>query len=489
MSSDEASSVSDEEILNEIFSGVKSDDENDEEVEDSEAGKFVRLPVLDVNTKPSEREKQLMKFVFGDKETLIKNLSEKKTTIKEESDDEDDDEKGSDSDDDEPSKKKKRKAAWVDEDDTIYKDIIEKKLKRVVGKPTWADLDRQVEYDSDEEILQTVGHLAKLKSAQLRKTVLGFKKLRNLNRTTQIEGPIVTSVEFHPTSTVALVSGRPGIASLFSVDGYKNEKLHTMKLKKFLIQSCHFNRDGNEIIFGGNRKYIHCYDLLKGVTTNIRLPTEMTEMSNFEISPNGEYFVAAGKFGEIFVLDSKTKELQYTLRQENKSTAITFSTDSSKIFSHSNNSEVSIFDVRSQSMMHKFYDDGCLRGSTITVSPNGSLLASGSEEGVVNVYNYDEVFTTKLPKPIKTIMNITTAITALKFNPTSEILAMSSNLVDESLKMVHFPSATVFNNVPEQKSSLGKPNVLAFSPGGKYFAVGDMYKSVVLYGLGHYPNY
>jgi len=51
----------------------------------------------------------------------------------------------------------------------------------------------------------------------LPKNIIDIKVLKALNKNTHIEGPIITSVEFHPSSTVALVAGTSGVLSLFQV--------------------------------------------------------------------------------------------------------------------------------------------------------------------------------------------------------------------------------------------------------------------------------
>lgn len=300
---------------------------------------------------------------------------------------------------------------------------------------------------------------------------------------------MITAVEFHPASKVAIVCGLPGIATLYSIDGYTNDKLHSMCFKNFPIKGCKFSKDGKEVFFGGSSKYFYTYDLLGGQTSRIVLPKVMTKMSKFELSPCGKFIVVIGRFGEIHLLNSSSKEIVATLKQEHQSTGLAFSPDSSKIFSHSTDNEVTIFDIRSSRTMHRFIDDGCIQGTTIAISPNGKMLSTGSAQGVVNIYNYENCLNSKIPVPEKIIYNLTTKITTSKFNPSSEILAIGSDEVNDALRMVHFPSSTVFENFPGDKAKIGRPNVISFSPGGKYFAVGNTKTEVALMSLRHYQNY
>lgn len=51
----------------------------------------------------------------------------------------------------------------------------------------------------------------------LMKGELKIEKMKDLNMETRVEGPLINAVEFHPTSTVALVAGQAGVASIIQV--------------------------------------------------------------------------------------------------------------------------------------------------------------------------------------------------------------------------------------------------------------------------------
>ena len=70
-------------------------------------------------------------------------------------------------------------------------------------------------------------------------------------------------------------------------------------------------------------------------------------------------------------------------------------------------------------------DTGAFSTTQLALSPSGSLLATGSKMGSVNLFNVDKA-QTLAEAPFKTLMNLTTAITDLSFNHTSELLAFSS---------------------------------------------------------------
>ena len=196
-----------------------------------------------------------------------------------------------------------------------------------------------------------------------------------------------------------------------------------------------------------------------------------------------------GRFGEIHLMNTTTKELITTFKQEFNVSDLEFAPDSTKIFAHSKDTEVTIFDIRTQKALHKFIDEGCVNGKTISMSPNGLLLATGSRQGVVNIYKVENVVDKKYPKAEKAITNLTTEIQATAFNATSEILGICSNTLNDAIRLVHLPSANVFNNFPTQQARLGHHKCLAFSPSSGYLGLGNSRAQVPLFRLRHFSNY
>lgn len=441
------------------------------------------------------REQQLTEQIFGDKNKYLERLTDVTKDIKTE-----------------PTDTKKRKPVWHDPADEgrglitridnykcevtekgVYKQQLEGKFRRLIGTPSWANLERKKKPgdsdDDDDEILQTVGHIATPTTANLAGGQLQFKRMKDLNRETYAEGPLITDVRFHPSSSVSLVSGTRGLATIYSIDGKKNSKLHSMEFKNFPIRRCRFTKNGDEAIFGGSQKYFYSYNLIGGQTQRIFLPKVITKMTNFEISPCDRYVAVIGRFGEVHVLFANSYELVCTLKQEHDATSVAFSRDSKYLFCHCVDAEVSIFDIGQRRFVHRFIDDGCINGTHISISPNGQMVAAASQQGVVNVYNYDDVFQSKLPRPQKTIMNLTTAISNTVFNHSSELLAIASKEVPDAVKIVHFPSATVYQNFPAMNSFLGKPHTINFSPQSGFLAIGSTDKQVSLFRLKHFNNF
>lgn len=418
------------------------------------------------------------------------------------------------------SKRKKRKAAWVDKEDSevLVKDVVatytkakgkhgmketseeqygkslSRRFKSVVGEPTWANLDREDEgEDSDEEFFRETTDLLEKKSKHenLQKSRLEFRKLKDVNYTTHKEGAVIRSVEFHPTSTVGLVAGNSGTCSLFQVDGKENPKIQTVNFENFPIKTAKFSANGNEFIVGSQQHpHFYIYDMMIGKIIKIPWKSRSQEHNcqKFEVSPDGSLLAFKGRFGHIHLVSARTKEFLHSFKMNGECLDLKFNKTGSELFTTGEGGEVYVWDLRSQTARVKFVDEGCLTGTSVAVSSR--YLATGSSSGVVNMYKLDNLNQdVAYPQPEKAILNLTTEIEDLTFNPSGEMLAMSSMMKDGAIKLVHFPSMSVFNNFPGPSLKLGKINCLTFSPGGGYLGVGNNKGAANLYRISHYPTY
>lgn len=457
-------------------------------------------------------EHNLTEILFGGAPSFLKSLeeAERETACKDANVD-----SGVGEEDSDDSAENRRQPAWTDEDDGIdvgealkaqkrklppggvndrknaYRNLLQHKFVSAYGTPKWASLDKAKDEDanSDEELLQTCGFIKNRESTALPKGNLEFKKVKDLNCETYCEGPFINCVEFSSSSTVALVAGSSGIASLYAVDGKRNNKLHNIEFKNFPIRCAKFIQSRQEVILGSKRSHIFVYDLAAAKAIHTPLPQNITNFKNFTVSPDNKFIAAAGKWGEVHLLCSVSRERISVLKQNFEVTSLAFNPTSKLLYGHSDTGEVTVWDMNMRRVTHKWTDEGCLHGSRITVAPSNQFVATGSAEGVVNLYNTESVIASSMPKPRKTILNLTTKITDLQFNSSSEILALSSADIENSVKLFHLGSNTVFNNFPNVSTKLGHVNVLNFSPNSGYIAFGNKKSVVSLYRLKHFKNY
>lgn len=395
-----------------------------------------------------------------------------------------------------------KKPAWVDEDDVqfqgntvsnvkknvpLFKDKLKQKYENLVGTPGWAKLKVT---ENNDKILRTVGHLHnKTDKHFLRKEALDFKRLTKINKSTNNEGTIISCIEFHPTASVAIVAGTSGSVSLFSI-GRETNKLHNFRVKGWnYVSSANILPDGSEAYLSSTKYHEFCvYNLRRGEPKLVNLPSRITNPSDFKISGDGQFIATCEGYDEVFLLRTGSYELLRCLKHNSNVTTMTFSHNSKELYSYGSTGEVTVWDLSTFRPIKKFNDNGCVNASCIETSVCGKLLATGSQEGIVNIYQTSEL-TTSDPLPLKTVTNLRTAITHLKFNKTTEMLSVASKMYPNALKIVHIPSYNVFKNVPEHDFDLNSVYTVNFSPNSGYMALGNDKGSAYLYRLKHYKNY
>lgn len=422
-----------------------------------------------------------------------------------------------------PSKRKKKSveksAAWKDEDDeTLFVDDRVKSLNesphgislrgdekysnyaqesfiKLMGNPKWAEQDsdsKDSDDESEDELLQKTGNFIK-PSESLPRGEIKILKTPSLmdSNWKYYEQSIIKSVEFHPTSQVVFTASTNGTGNLFQIDGQNNEKIQSIHFENFPVAKAHFTVDGTEVVVGSN-KFTHffSYDMLAGKISKIPWNKGMNLQNSgrFLMSPDGKYIVIHGRYGNIHLMSSTSKEWIGSLKMNGEVISITFNRDGTKMYSHGDTGEIYVWDMSSRKCIHKFIDEGCIAGTALAVSPNDQFLATGSDSGVVNIYDNATLCSTSSPQPKKVLLNLTTDITHLKFNHTSEILAMASSYKEEAFKLVHFPSFTVFSNFPAQFVHR-YPSSSDISPNSGYMSIGNNVGTTFVYRLKHYGNY
>lgn len=502
-----------------------------------------RINALGVDSQLEER--RLEKLIFGDASDVVANLdtaddldldfdevpevtssrirATKQPNISASAPSEDDsgvemgDSSPSTSDDD-----KKREPVWMDEDDDAiqvkqafqsqgrklhdasgsrdsYSGFLKGKYEALMGTPRWAELGAtsirkcDTDSDDDDDVMQHSGpFLHHHRSQNLGKGLLESKHLRDLNVDSNAEGPIISATEFHPSSTVSLVAGLGGAVSIVQVDGKSNTKLQTVQFERFPIRCAHFSNDGTQFLVGSQHHgHFFVYDMMEGRSIKVPIShtSEVTNMKNFTMSPDGRLIAALGRFGHIHLITAQSKEWLGSLKMNGDVKAISFNKDGSRLYSHGDGGEVYVWDMHSRSCIHRFTDDGCIVGTSLAVSPNGQYLACGSSSGVVNIYEGTSIYSSAAPQPVKIALNLVTQISSLKFNATSEVLAMASVDKENAVRLMHFPSMTVFSNFPHVAENVMRPQCLDFSPHSGFLSLGNNRGRALLYRLKHFGNY
>ncbi|KAF5900024.1 U3 small nucleolar RNA-associated protein 18, partial [Clarias magur] len=366
----------------------------------------------------------------------------------------------------------------------VHQRLKEQFQKAMGGVPTWAEStvkkskrkgDDDDDDDEDNELMQRTGNYIAA-SETLPKGIIKMKKCLNANNANPGEGRL-TSVQFHNSAQVILTAGLDHTISLFQVDGKTNPKIQSIHLENFPVNKARFSADGEQVVATGMRnKLFYIYDMMEGKIIPVPRVKGLNEqrVKEFEVSPDGQFLLLTGSSGFLHLMTMKTKEVVRSMKANGSVCAAAFNSDGSKIFTNSEDGEVFIWDVRSSKCVNRFGDDGCVTATSLAVSKDDRYLACGSQSGVVNIYSQKDCVNSSSPKPLKCVMNLLTAATSLRFNPTSEILAIGSRAEDEATRLVHIPSFSVFSNFPLfRKKTIYRPHCLDFSPHSGFYSIAN----------------
>lgn len=272
---------------------------------------------------------------------------------------------------------------------------------------------------------------------------------------------------------------------LFKVDHETNPLQVSIKFKDMMVRSACFVDNRDEIVVTGRKPYFYVYCSSSGKLSKMPAPTGEQNIQHMKMSPEGLRMCVIGSSGYVHIADAASKLWVDKVKMNGTATAATFITDNLMATSN-NEATVYIWDLRygknalnsfqsAQSQgslcVSKFdHDDGTTTTSLSSFSPqsayaqslsnfalDSSYLAVGTASGVVSLFqgveqqasaekgnyyplhahtdNCDD-FGRGLAQ-VKTVMNLTTKISASAFHPSGQLLAISSYEVRDLLSVIY----------------------------------------------------
>ncbi|KAG0261870.1 U3 small nucleolar RNA-associated protein 18 [Mortierella polycephala] len=390
-----------------------------------------------------------------------------------------------------------------------YEQRLRRQFEKVYPVPNWAQpresrkrrrgaagADSDSEYSDEEQeqednslVMSSKGFLEKsTKLRILSPESISVTRVKNANQLGYSKS-VVQSVEFHPNSQMLLTAGFDRTLRLFQVDGKLNQLIQSVFYKDMPIYKAAFSAEGSAVVASGRRKYFYTYDIEKGKVDKSQgiYGRQEKSLEKFSLSPCGRWIAFLGRDGYIILVATNTRQWVKNLKMNGNVRAVAWSSDSTHLYSVGGDAEIYQWDVSSGKCLHRFMDDGGFKPTCIAVSPNDQFFAIGSRSGIVNIYDRS-CLTSRNPKALRAIGNLTTSIHTMRFNHDSQILAISSKSRKDQLRLIHIPSLKVFPNWPTKGTPLSYVTCLTFSPRSGYLAIGNDKGKVLLYRLNHYPS-
>ncbi|KAF4566537.1 hypothetical protein EYR36_011968 [Pleurotus pulmonarius] len=421
--------------------------------------------------------------------------------------------------------------------DKIHGKVKRRRSSQSGSEVEWDGSEQNEDSNIDHLLTSTSGVLRKGKSSKflLPPTTLNINRLRDANQSVQSNAcGDIKSLAFHPKPDVPLlcVASKDNRYRLFQIDGHTSPLLQTLHIPSLppTSTSTTFHPSGGHLLLTGARPYYFSYDLqaqrmtqsargLWGTTfsgandSSIRADRrkrgrgkdggEPIEHHAFDPS-GGSLLAVAGRGGYVHLVDwgSGSGQVIDSLKMSSAVKGLWWDDGQSVgggdyLVSLSNDSEVYIWDVGSRRCVRRWRDEGGFRGAGLMLAGSAhsgqASLAIGSNTGLVNVYGSEALepspnraATSSNPKPLKTLGQLVTSITSLRFNRDGQILAMASREKKDALRLVHAHSLTAFANWPTASTPLGHVTSIDFSAGNDHMAVGNSRGKVLLYQLRDY---
>uniref|UniRef100_A0A7S3FW26 Uncharacterized protein n=1 Tax=Strombidium rassoulzadegani TaxID=1082188 RepID=A0A7S3FW26_9SPIT len=378
------------------------------------------------------------------------------------------------------------------------------------------------ELDPIQKLLQSSTPLFKRSTLVLKPEHIKFQKLVNANYGHEHQS-IVSSVCFHPSENILMTSGLDRKVKLFEVSHshatlnnpetsnrnnlssmQNSKKLQSLFMPDLPAYTAKFILDGEQAIITGNRKHFYSYHAQQNKLERFTVGNlEQKNLSQVEVSKRSGsdlFSISSVETGEAHLFSQKSKKLLFSLKMNGSCNSVCFSNDDRYLYTAGDQAEIYQWDLRQRRCIAKVQDQGSFQTTQMDISPDNQHLATGSKMGTVNVYRLNGGLTeqghtknmlTEGQKPEKTLMNLTTSITDLRFNPTSQLLVFCSKWKKNALRMVHIPSYATYQNFPGAATGILKyPLNLDFNQvTGEYLAMGNDEGKVHLWHLPYFYQF
>jgi len=310
---------------------------------------------------------------------------------------------------------------------------------------------------------------------------------------------VIKALQFHPDSALLLTAGMDKTLRLFAADGDENPKVSSYHFKDFPIHEASFMPGGGKILMTSESWKMWGLDVATGEPFIVRSMSALRPNQYYALTPGPEpseqpglrssgMFAMLSDLGSVVLCDLATQMPVRTLRMAMPGVAAAFAPGRDALYTADAECNIYEWDLvkgRCRRRWKEPWATGitCLATSPSTARSPRSLLAVGTPSGNIDMF---DVGGEKPPRePFKSIDNLTTNVSGIRFHSSGEICAGFSQEKKDQLKLIHTPTMTVFKNWP-LTAPLRRVSAHAFARSGGLMAIGTDAGRVLLYQLQHY---
>ena len=390
---------------------------------------------------------------------------------------------------------------------------------------------------TDQGLVESKRHSRRLPTDRL-----DVERLRDANEAQgRVSEPAaIEQLQFHPSphTHVLLTASRDRRVRLFQIDGKTNPMLESLHVPDLPVKTAIFHPAGTSVLIAGPRPYLYAYDIRSGKTlcsspwrgagrvVSSAVGTEADagaerdlSFVRFQPGASSRLVAVGGRRGQVHLLDwgagaagQMGGQRIGELRMNAPLAGMAWAGETEhRLLTLSTEGRIHVWDLRSRSCPVTAYDTGLFGAKGLEVTMPHSMVppywAIGSSNGIVNMYGgqstdsatsstqLEELLATPTSASVmddvrltarKSLGNLTTATTSMRFSHDAQLLALASRNKKDALRIVHVPSLQAYSNWPTSGTPLGHVTSVDFSSHSEYLAIGNSRGRVLLYSLRSY---
>lgn len=331
---------------------------------------------------------------------------------------------------------------------------------------TWCEKQDSAEGDTDEEAPTTpTSHDVGISIARTR---WGVHKRNYLGQ----HNTKVTCSVFHRASNLLVIGFSTGVFGLWEMPGFTN--LHTLSISQEKISSIAINPSGEWLAFGAKKLGQLLVWEWQSESYVLKQQGHYFDMNTVSYSPDGQYIATGGDDGKVKVWNAASGFCFVTFSEHSAAiSGVEFAKQGQILFSASLDGTVRAFDLVRYRNFRTFTSPSPVQFSSFAADPSGEVVVAGSIDSF-------EIFmwSVQTGKLLDILSGHEGPVSGLSFSPTGNLLASGS--WDKSVRIwnVYGRSRAV-----EPFQFGAEVLALAFRPDGKELAITTLDGQVTLYDV------
>lgn len=386
-----------------------------------------------------------------------------------------------------------------------YERRLRAHLEEKNPKPKWAQTD-SLKLSAADQILSDPFSIISREKCPILPDRLSLRRLRSVNARCPVSRKYrggVIALDFHPTQNWALVAGSDRTLRIFQIDvnnHLDNAELFSLRVAQWNIFDAKFTADGRRVIMVGASRGVLIWDMKAGRVQQIAKLAAQSEQQWGAIqishrfvaiySGNNTHGAASACVSKcIVLLDAVSLQVLHVFQTAGVVHAVQFCTRNPNImYSVGSDNKIQIWSLDTLLCIGVVSETSGTACTALAISTDGSLLAVGSNMGILSIYDTAKLLSAKGEGAlIRSIMNLTTRITSIAFHPAGEVLIFASADRDNALRVLHLHSMRVYSNWPRETTPLGRVHHIRFH-GNSLMSIGNAKGSALLYSYLHYES-